>query len=77
MGAAPQLPAIPDLNTQLADYLRRLALWCQSNFSTTLQTNSAATALLLQSTTGNTVWRITVDDAGALHVNQLTPGASP
>lgn len=77
MMSPPQLPSVPGLNEALADYLRRLALWCQNNFNTSVQTNSAATALLMQSQTGLTVWKITIDDNGTLHQTQLTPGVQP
>jgi cation diffusion facilitator CzcD-associated flavoprotein CzcO len=73
----PQLPAIPDIKPELADYLRRFALWCQNNFNTSVQTNSAATSLLMQSMSGLTVWKVTVDDDGTLHQTQMTPGAQP
>lgn len=74
LGAPPQLPAIQGLDEQLADYLRRFALWCQGNFNSTLQKRTATGAILMQSTTGDTVWSITIDDAGALHQTKLTPG---
>jgi predicted secreted protein len=77
MMTPPQLPAVPGLDEALADYLRRFALWCQNNFNTSVQTNSAATSILLQSTTTNTVWKLTVDDTGVLHTTQLTPGSPP
>jgi hypothetical protein len=72
--SAPQLPQIPGVSGELADYLRRFALWTQNNFNQTVQTNSAAPRFLIQSTTTNTVWSITIDDSGVLHTTQLTPG---
>jgi hypothetical protein len=77
MGAPPQIPDIPTLDPKLAEYLRRLSLWCQNNFNTSIQTNSAATGLLMQSTTADTVWKVTISDAGVLQTTQLTPGARP
>jgi hypothetical protein len=75
--SAPQLPSIPGIDPLLADYLRRLALWTQTSFNQTVQSNSAAPRLLLQSTTTNTVWSVTIDDTGALHTTKLTPGMPP
>ena len=75
LGAVPPLPAIKDMNVDLAAYLRTFALWCQGNFNSTLQKRTATGQLLMQSTTGNTVWQITIDDAGALHAAQLNPGS--
>jgi hypothetical protein len=74
LGAPPQLPAIQGINESLADYLRRFALWAQGNFNSTLQKRTATGELLMQSTTGATVWSITVDDSGVLHTTKLTPG---
>jgi hypothetical protein len=77
LGPPPPLPSIPGIDTELADYLRRFALWCAGNFGVTVRTNSAVAHFLMQSTTGDTVWRITIDDSGVLHQTQLTPGAPP
>jgi hypothetical protein len=74
---APQLPQTPGVSGELADYLRRFALWVQNSFNQTLQSNSAVTGLLIQSTTTNTVWKITIDDSGVLHQTQITPGHPP
>lgn len=74
LGAPPQLPAIKGLDETLADYLRRFGLWCQGNFNSTLQKRTATGQILMQSTTGNTVWQITIDDNGILHSQQLVPG---
>jgi hypothetical protein len=77
LGAPPTLPAIPDLQPPLGDYLRRFALWCAGNFGVSVRTNSAVAHILMQSTTGDSVWRITIDDSGVLHQTQLTPGEPP
>jgi hypothetical protein len=77
LGAPPQLPAIKDLDEGLAGYLRTFALWCQGNFNSTLQKRSATGAILMESTTGNSVWSVTVDDSGVLHTTRLNPGAGP
>jgi hypothetical protein len=74
LGAPPQLPAIIDINQRLVEYLRTFSLWCQGNFNSTLQKRTATGQLLMQSTTGNTVWQITIDDSGVLHTTQLNPG---
>jgi hypothetical protein len=72
----PELPAIAGMNARLADYLRTFALWCQGNFNSTLQKRSATGELFIQSTTGGSVWSITIDDNGLLHATQLTPGSA-
>jgi hypothetical protein len=74
---APSLPQTPGVSGELADYLRRFALWTQNSFNQTVQTNSAVPRLLMQSTTTKTVWSITIDDSGVLHTTQLTPGHPP
>ncbi|HEY1878304.1 MAG TPA: hypothetical protein VGG68_00075 [Caulobacteraceae bacterium] len=72
----PQLPAIKGLDEALADYLRRFSLWSFANFNASLQKNTATGALYLQSTSGSTVWSLTIDDTGALHTTALPPGTT-
>jgi len=75
LGAPPQLPEVTGLNNQLSEYLRRFSLWCQGNFNSTLQKRTATGALFMESTTGNTVWQLTIDDSGRLQSTQLLPGS--
>jgi hypothetical protein len=77
LGAPPQLPNLPDADRRLADYLRVFSLWCQGNFNSTLQKRSATGALYMTSTTGDSVWQITIDDAGVLHTARMNPGQGP
>jgi hypothetical protein len=77
LGAPPTLPSIPDLQPQLGDYLRRFGLWCAGNFGTSLRSNSAVAHFLMQSTTGDTVWKVTISDTGVLTTTQMTPGSPP
>src|SRR6516225_3138407 len=75
IGNAPELPSIPDLNTRLADYLRRFALWSQGNFNSCIQKRSATGELFMHSVSGQSVWSLTVDDSGRLQTTQILPGS--
>jgi len=75
IGAAPELPSIPDLNTRLADYLRRFALWSQGNFNSCIQKRSATGELFIHSVSGQSVWSLTIDDSGRLQTTQILPGS--
>jgi hypothetical protein len=70
----PELPSMPDVSEKLSSYLRRAALWAQGNFNNCLTKRTATGELYLTSASGNTVWRVTIDDAGALVTTQMTPG---
>jgi hypothetical protein len=71
----PQLPSIEGVNTRLVDYLRRFSLWTVTNFNSTVQKRSATGELYVKSTTGNTVWALTLDDSGRLQTTQILPGS--
>jgi hypothetical protein len=70
----PELPAMPEAGPALTGYLRRFALWSLGNFNNCLTLRTANGELYLQSPTGATVWKITVDDSGTLKTTQLKPG---
>jgi hypothetical protein len=73
----PDLPNMPDVSPTLSNWLRRFSLWATSNINDCLSKKTAASQIYLTSTTGNTVWRVTIDDTGALQTSQLTPGMTP
>jgi len=73
----PDLPNMPGVSDVLSTYLRRFSLWAVANFNNTLTKKSATGALYLTSPTGESVWSVTVDDAGTLTTTRMTPGAGP
>lgn len=70
----PDLPSVPNLNELLANYLRRMSLWSVAQFNNCLTKRTATGELYMQSTTGKTVWRLTIDDSGNARFTQITPG---
>ena len=70
----PELPAIKDLDIQLAQYLRTFALWCRNMFQDKVDAHRALPGILLQANdaTGqpipNAVYMLTV---------HATPGSPP
>jgi hypothetical protein len=65
----PDLPSMPDVSSTLTNYLRTFSLWCRQGFAAKLNANSALPGILMQSP-GGKVFKITVNDSGAL---QSTP----
>src|SRR5215475_8413522 len=75
LGAPPAVPAIPGMEQQLGDYLRRFALWCQGNFNSTLQKRTATGQIFMASANG-AAFAISIDDSGRLVSTPLIPGST-
>jgi hypothetical protein len=69
----PDLPSIPGLNDQLAQYLRNFSLWCRGGFRERQDMNVAAPGVLLLSP-GGKVFQVTVSDAGAVTATAVPLG---
>lgn len=67
----PDLPAMPDVNPTLSNYLRTFALWCRNGFADSLRSRSALQGIMLTASdapagTIPKVFLIQVNSAGTI-----------
>jgi hypothetical protein len=74
--APPELPNIPKIQPELADYLRRFAMWVNKQFQYKISTDIAVDNVMLISPSGK-VYRITVGDSGTLTTTLVPLGSHP
>jgi hypothetical protein len=78
VGAPP--PDLPDLagsTPNLPDYLRRFATWANQQLQSKVPQNSAVPSILLISSPGGIIWKLTVADNGTFTAVQVPPGSTP
>lgn len=79
---APALPSLPKTEPSLVDYLQSLALWATKGLQNRVRVDQAQPFIMLMqsdATPGTTpkVYKITVDNAGALHTAVMILGHGP
>lgn len=72
----PDLPNIPNIQPELAEYLRRVTMWAAKQFTFKVPIDTATHGVLLQSPSGK-VYAITVDDSGTLIATLVPLGSHP
>ena len=74
--APPDLPNIPNIQPEMADYLRRFATWANKQMQYKISTDIAIDGLLLISPSGK-VYKISVNDSGVVTSTLVPLGSHP
>ena len=75
----PDLPSMPDVSTQLSNYLRNFSLWCRHGFADKPSINQPLNGVMLQAfdaPAGTTpeIWMVQVRTGGAFVLTQMPLG---
>ena len=75
----PDLPNMPDVSTQLSNYLRNFSLWCRHGFADKPSINQPLHGLMFQAIdapAGTTpeIWMLQVRTGGAFVLTQMPLG---
>jgi hypothetical protein len=72
----PDIPSMPKAPPQLVDYLRRLNTWMNQQLQSKIPMSTAVPSIMLISSPGGLVWKLTVSDNGTFTAVQVPPGSS-
>jgi hypothetical protein len=75
--APPELPNIPKIQPELADYLRRLSAWADKQMQYKIATDIAIGGILILTPSKQKVYRISVDDSGVITSTLVPLGSHP
>ena len=75
----PDLPNMPDVSTQLSNYLRNFSLWCRHGFADKPSINQPLHGLMFQAIdapadTAPEIWMLQVRTGGAFVLTQVPLG---
>ena len=75
----PDLPNMPDVSTQLSNYLRNFSLWCRHGFADKPSINQPLHGLMFQAIdapagTAPEIWMLQVRTGGAFVLTQMPLG---